>query len=173
VAPEPPQSLPPKRHCIVLWDVENCSVPSSVSASDTVSAIRLWLTEKGWPGQDCHVVTSYNVFARQPAFWKSLSLAGCEQVAAGPKQESADRELEARMRREVSLLPTGEDRTCFVLISSDMDFLKSVRDELRTRVTVFWIRAASAGLSESTLRQIEECVLGCPPPRVFPLCPLP
>ena len=161
VAPAPPDSAPTSahKHALVFWDVENCPVPNGTAASDVVSAIRSWLSAEGWPSQppDGHVVAAYNVFAsRAPTFWNQLKHAGVEQLAAGPKAEAADRELELRMRREMRLLPAGESRTCIVLISSDMDFLSTVRDELRGRVTVIWVHAAGSRLPEPTLRQIEE-----------------
>ena len=152
----------PARHrsVVVLWDVENCSVPSNMSGSDAVSAIRRWLEYKGWPSQppDSHIVTAYNIFSNrvQPNFWNQLKHAGVEQIAAGPKHESADRELEQRMRREVRLLPQSEEETCFVLISADMDYLATVRDLLRGRVSVLWIHSSAVRLGASTLRQLEE-----------------
>ena len=145
-------------------------MPNRVAASDAVSAIRRWLDSQGWPCQppDGHVVAAYNVFAsRGQQFWNQLKHAGVEQLAAGPKAEAADRELEQRMRRELRLLPPGEANTCFVLISGDMDFLHAVRDELRGNVSVIWVHTATARLAESTLRQIEEATRpsACPGPR--------
>jgi hypothetical protein len=150
----------PKRSVIVLWDVENCPVPNNMSGSDAVSAIRRWLEYKGWPSQppELHIVTAYNIFSNRvhPNFWNQLKHAGVEQIAAGPKHESADRELEQRMRREFRLLPQSEDETCFVLISADMDYLATVRDLLRGRVSILWIHSSAVRLSQSTLRQLEE-----------------
>ena len=158
VAPITPPDQP-DRHSLVLWDVENCPVPNGTAASDAVSALRTWLASLGWPSQPPlgHVVAAYNVFAsRAPTFWNQLKHAGVEQLAAGPKAEAADRELEQRLRREMRLLPSGEANTCVVLISGDMDFLAAVRDELRGRVTVVWVHPTNIRLPESTLRQIEE-----------------
>lgn len=160
IAPHTSELRPRARSVCVFWDVENCAVPSGVSASDVVSALRKWLASLGWPSEppDMHMVAAYNVFANRasPALWKSLKHAGVEQVAAGPKHESADRELELRMRRELRLLPQGEQVTCIVLVTSDMDFLSFVRDELRGRVRVQWIYSDEVHLSAATLRQLEE-----------------
>ena len=160
VEPPPPRlEQPATRHTIILWDVENCPVPNGANASDVVSSLRSWVQSQGWPAQppDGHIVAAYNVFAsRSPHFWNQLKHAGVEQTAAGPKHESADRELEQRLRRELRLLPRGEDRTCVVLVSSDMDFLSCVRDELRGRVQALWVHSTAAHLAQSTLRQIEE-----------------
>ena len=83
-----------------------------MSGSDAVSAIRRWVEYNGWPSQppELHVVTAYNIFSSRvhQNFWNQLKHAGVEQIAAGPKHESADRELEQRMRREFRLLPQSE-----------------------------------------------------------------
>ena len=102
-SPKPPR----QRSVIVLWDIENCNVPSGMSGSDAVSAIRRWVEYNGWPSQppELHVVTAYNIFSSRvhQNFWNQLKHAGVEQIAAGPKHESADRELEQRMRQRFRL----------------------------------------------------------------------
>ena len=162
VAPADPPSLPPPRQSVCcFWDVENCPVPQGIEPSDAVSALRKWVAQElRWPSTDpdFHIICAYNVFAKNNAFWNKLKRAGVEQLAAGNKQESADRELESRMRREARLLPAGEDSTCIILITSDMDFLPIVR-ELRGRVCVHWVYSNET-LSSSTLRQLEEATRG-------------
>ena len=43
-----------------------------------------------------------------------------------------------------------------MLISADMDYLATVRDLLRGRVSVMWVHSSAVQLSQSTLRQLEE-----------------
>ena len=116
------------RHTRVLWDFENVGVPSGIDPFEAVCALERWLETRGlWgAGIDSSITAFFNPDSVGERVRKALDRAGVEQVLASSKREDADRKLNARLERDLALLPTGA-ATAAVFITSDTDFIPQLR----------------------------------------------
>ena len=116
------------RHTRVLWDFENVGVPSDIDPFEAVCALERWLETRGlWgAGIDSSITAFFEPDSVGRPLRKALDRAGVEQVIASSKREDADRKLNARLERDLALLPTGA-ATAAVFITSDTDFIPQLR----------------------------------------------
>ena len=116
------------RHTRVLWDFENVGVPSGIDPFEAVCALERWLEARGlWgAGIDSSITAFFEPDSVGRPLRKALDRAGVEQVLASSKREDADRKLNARLERDLALLPSGA-ATAAVFITSDTDFIPQLR----------------------------------------------
>ena len=126
--PQPQQTQQMQRHTRVLWDIENVSVPSGIDANEAVRALERWLETRGlWGAGVRGLITAFfNPDSVGTKIRDALNRANVEQVLASSKREDADRKLNARLERDLELLPTGA-ATAVVFITADMDFIEQLR----------------------------------------------
>ena len=126
--PPTPQSQTTVKHTRVLWDFENVSVPSGIDTVEAVCALERWLETRGlWGAGVVGLITAFfNPDSVGTKMRDALNRANVEQVLASAKREDADRKLNARLWRDLELLPTGA-ATAFVFITADMDFIEQLR----------------------------------------------
>ena len=117
-----------QRHTRVLWDIENVSVPSGIDTVEAVRALERWLETRGlWGAGVVGLITAFfNPDSVGTRMRDALNRANVEQVLASSKREDADRKLNARLERDLALLPIGA-ATAVVFITADMDFIEQLR----------------------------------------------
>jgi hypothetical protein len=98
-----------QRHTRVLWDIENVSVPSGIDTVEAVRALERWLETRGlWGAGVVGLITAFfNPDSVGTRMRDALNRANVEQVLASSKREDADRKLNARLERDLALLPIG------------------------------------------------------------------
>ena len=115
----------------VLWDIENVSIPHSLTALDAVARLKGYISTNLLP-PDCPVEELITVFhcpskrTLSKGHTKGLDRGGVEQVLVSEKREDADRKLVERLGRDMRSLEGRGGKVKFVVVSSDCDFVASL-----------------------------------------------
>ena len=116
-------------HLRILWDIENVPIPRNISGFSFASNLISYCEEmfRGRAGADT-LCTAFHCPSKRTfteADGRGMDRAQVEQVVVQVKREDADRKMVARLQRESRVLPAG--RTCFVVVTSDLDFVSSMK----------------------------------------------
>ena len=143
-----PQSS--KIHTRVLWDIQNIRIKKHHSTVKTVSMLHTFLKNKNaWGvGIDGRITCFVGLNDLPPAVSSDLDKANIELVQVTPKKEDADRKLKQRITNETQVL--SPYNTCFVIISSDLDFRTDIVNLRNDGYRVILLHNASTDKNNDT-----------------------
>ena len=124
IGPTPSAQSPNTAPLLILWDIENCSVPAATTPWSVASSILGSLRSCGYAGPVVSLFAYGDFALMRPATRRQLQATGwrCIDVPSGRK-DAADRALQLDLLMYAREVPPP---ACVLLISGDRDFAPSM-----------------------------------------------